>query len=425
MQNSQPPQPYETPRWSVTTRYLAGILLIALIILAALLLGSLLRVLFLTFVFAFIVYIPARGLNRWAKVPYRVGVLLMIVLLILLLVFGVLLMIPASLNAINGIVHEVVELFKEIDRLLRELTPNNAFFSFGGLNINFFSMLRPAQELVESSPSIAGISVPQIGIGDMIRTISTLGTTALSAAVAIIGSLAAVVAQIFFALVLAMFILLDLDSSAGLLRRTISPRYQREVALLLTKIDEAWINFMRGQLVISGIFIVVTYVELTLLGVHHAPVLALFSGTMALIPNIGGVIAAIPIIMTTLLYGSWRFPDLDPVTFTVIQAVINLVYSQAIYIFIAPKIIGKQTQLPTFIVVLGMFVGLIVGGIAGALLVVPLLGTIKVLSAYTMAKIADREPFPDEPIPPDTTKGFFSQLYFDGSDTNAHGKDET
>ena len=99
------------------------------------------------------------------------------------------------------------------------------------------------------------------------------------------------------------------------------------------------------------------------------------------------------------------------VTFTILVFVINGIVTQVIFTFVSPLIMSKQVKLPTLVIIIGVTLGLVLAGILGALLVVPLMSTIKLVMSYIFAKLSDREPFPDEEVSEAESRGFFSQMY--------------
>jgi len=56
-------------------------------------------------------------------------------------------------------------------------------------------------------------------------------------------------------------------------------------------------------------------------------------------------------------------------------------------------------------------IGFSLGGILGALLVVPVMSSIRVVFTYLLSKVVNRDPFPNEAMPEIQTRGFFSQTY--------------
>jgi hypothetical protein len=51
------------------------------------------------------------------------------------------------------------------------------------------------------------------------------------------------------------------------------------------------------------------------------------------------------------------------------------------------------------VIIIGIIIGTALGGALGAFLIVPILGTVRVIVMYLMAKIMQRDPFPGEEMP--------------------------
>jgi predicted PurR-regulated permease PerM len=94
-----------------------------------------------------------------------------------------------------------------------------------------------------------------------------------------------------------------------------------------------------------------------------------------MIPYIGIILCWIPAVLIAAgQYGDWNHPLLVTGVFIVVQ---NL---EAI--FIAPRIVGNSVGLHPMTVIVSIFVwGLLIGGLLGPILAVPLTATLKVLLA--------------------------------------------
>ena len=60
----------------------------------------------------------------------------------------------------------------------------------------------------------------------------------------------------------------------------------------------------------------------------------------------------------------------------------------------APKILGDAVNVPLPIIIVGLFVGAALGGILGAFLITPVIGTVRVVTHYLVTKIERQDPFP-------------------------------
>jgi len=137
-----------------------------------------------------------------------------------------------------------------------------------------------------------------------------------------------------------------------------------------------------------------------LTGCRTGLVLALITAIVSLIPTIGGFVALVPLALVPLLQGSSVFPTMPSTTLAVLVVGVNLIISQVIWNVVAPKILGDAVALPLPIIIVGVFVGAALGGFLGAFLIVPLLGTLRVIVIYLIKKIVQEDPFPGEAAPP-------------------------
>src|SRR5207249_10691137 len=114
---------------------------------------------------------------------------------------------------------------------------------------------------------------------------------------------------------------------------------------------------------------------LTIFGLNFAPLIGLLVVVLTMIPYIGIAICWLPaMLIAAAQYGDWWHPLVVTIIFIVVQ---NL---EAI--FYAPRIVGNSVGLHPMTVIVSIFVwGLLIGGLLGPILAVPLTATIKVLLA--------------------------------------------
>ena len=166
--------------------------------------------------------------------------------------------------------------------------------------------------------------------------------------------------------------------------------------MLIQQIGSVWHSFLRGQVLITFILAVATWLQLTLMGVQNSVLVAILSGVISLIPTIGGIIALVPVAAIALIQGSTVFTDLSAGTFAVMVVIVNLVITQIISNVAAPKIMGNAVNLPLPIIMVGIFIGAALGGVVGAFLITPLIGMVRVIVVYLLRKIRRQDPFPGE-----------------------------
>jgi predicted PurR-regulated permease PerM len=148
-----------------------------------------------------------------------------------------------------------------------------------------------------------------------------------------------------------------------------------EVAVVLSQINNYVIAYFRGQLLVCLIDGTLIGMALYFTGLNFAPLIGLLVVILTMIPYIGIILCWVPAVLIAAgQWGDWTHPLLVTGVFVLVQ---NL---EAI--FIAPRIVGNSVGLHPMTVIVSIFVwGLLIGGLLGPILAVPLTATVKVLLA--------------------------------------------
>lgn len=146
-----------------------------------------------------------------------------------------------------------------------------------------------------------------------------------------------------------------------------------EIAEALSEINSYIIAYFRGQLLVCLVDGTLIGSTLTLLGLNFAPLIGLMVVILTMIPYIGIIICWVPaVLIAAFQYGDWLHPVIVTGIFILIQNLEGMFY--------APRIVGQSVGLHPMTVIVSIFVwGLLIGGLLGPILAVPLTATIKVL----------------------------------------------
>lgn len=147
-----------------------------------------------------------------------------------------------------------------------------------------------------------------------------------------------------------------------------------EIVSLLNEINSYLINFFRGQLLVSLIDgLLIGFCLLVFVRLEFSLLIGLMVGVLGLIPYLGMMISWIPaVIIAAAQFGDWWHPVLVTVIFLAANNLDGMI--------IAPKIVGESVGLHPLTVIISVLAwSLIMGGLLGALLAVPLTATLKVL----------------------------------------------
>jgi predicted PurR-regulated permease PerM len=388
-------------------RYLVGVLLIVVAAVVMVLLLPLLQVLFLAFLISFLIFLPARALKRRTRLPYALIIAVFFLALFGLLIYALLTLIPNLINAFSSLWLAVQARYDQLAAQLSTAAPANGMVTIAGVPVDVSASLPALQQLIAGQSGGSGLALK-----DILAVFGQLAGGVLGVAGSLFSSVSGFVSMIFSALIIALFLLIDLPVSSGFLTDWVPDHYSREITLLFARLDGIWLRFFKAEIIIGSIIALGDLVIFVLLGVPFPVPLAILMGTLGLIPTIGGLLAGIPVIIVNLLLGSTRFTGLDPLTFAVIVAIVVGVYNQTIYTFISPRISGAAVHLPAVAIVVGVLAALAVLGILGAVLIVPIMGSLRLFLHFALFKLSLRDPYPDEAAPPNEIPGFFSQMLY-------------
>ena len=159
------------------------------------------------------------------------------------------------------------------------------------------------------------------------------------------------------------------------LKSIVQPQYHLKLNLILNESILSYFQFAKGTFYVYCIVGILNSIGLLLLGIENAIVYGLIAALMTIIPYIGIFIsAAIPVSIAYLTKDSMWYPIGVIAIFTVVQ------YLEANVIY--PKVVGAQLNLSTWATLVGIVVGTIIWGIAGMILITPMLAILKIVSDY-------------------------------------------
>jgi predicted PurR-regulated permease PerM len=216
---------------------------------------------------------------------------------------------------------------------------------------------------------------------------------AASALLGITGSLVGSALSVVTLTFLTLFLLIGLPDfkRAGL--RMLPPPEAQRVGRVLDEVSRTISFSLLGNIAISVIAGSVVGVTAVIIGAPFPVVLALIVGLFDLIPQIGSLIAAVIVVSITLA-GAGVVP-------AVVMAVVILIYQQVENYVIQPVVYRQAIELSGFATIAVVMVGGALMGVIGAILAVPVAGSLKVIFREITAAHRERmEALRSEASPP-------------------------
>lgn len=164
-------------------------------------------------------------------------------------------------------------------------------------------------------------------------------------------------------------------------------QFKTEVVETLAEINGYLISFFRGQVLVAMIDGLLVGVALAIFQLPYGILIGVMLGIIGIIPFVGNIICLIPACFIAYVHFSsplvtthqWLLGS-NPWMYVAAVAAIFVIVQQINSLITAPKIVGESVGLHPMTVIFSMlFWSLIMGGMLGALLAVPMTAAVKVL----------------------------------------------
>lgn len=365
-------QPRSSPRWSNTTKLVIGLTFVAIVAGFFLRFSNILMPLLLAFILAYLFYPIIDRIRRWLHLSWRLTVsliyLILISALIGLLVWGGL-----------ALVEQIQSLIKFTQRIINEIPDLILQFSSNIYHIGPFTIDFSETDLLELGNQILGSISP---------VLNNAGTLVANFA----SSTATVFGWLLFVIVISYFLLAETEGIPGRMINLQIPGYQVDFQRIGIELSRIWNSFLRGQLTVILITIIIYIPLLGILGVRFFPYLAILAGFARLLPYIGTAIA-----WTT--YGLVAFFQignpfgLDPLVYTALVVFVGWLTDIILDNTLVPTVLGEALEVHPAALLVAALIALNFLGVIGLFFAAPVLATIIFFVKYAMRKMFDLDPW--------------------------------
>lgn len=170
---------------------------------------------------------------------------------------------------------------------------------------------------------------------------------------------------------LSFYILVDMKTSRDALVVMTPKDYVEPAIKILNKIGDKIGAWVRGQVVLSFVIGVTSYIALLIINVPFALTLAVVAAILEIIPVVGPIIAGVIALVFAYGAGSWQMALAVAIFYVILQQIENAI--------LVPKIMQKAVGLSPVIIIIALAVGGKLAGVSGAILAVPIATAVSVL----------------------------------------------
>lgn len=157
--------------------------------------------------------------------------------------------------------------------------------------------------------------------------------------------------------------------------------YQPLAQQIYQEIKRVWNGYLRGNVVLMAIVGVVFSLVWLAVGLPGALILGIIAGMLTIIPDLGPAIAAGLAIVVALLEGSSYLP-ISNFWFAVLVLGLYLLLVNIKSIWLRPRIYGHSVHMHDGVVFVAIMAAVVVQGILGALIVIPVLASLAIIGRY-------------------------------------------
>lgn len=344
-------------------------------------------ILIMAILLAYLVAMPITWLSQRSRLPRTLVTVILYLLLLIVLLGLPLLAIPflvtqtqEALRGLPGFIEQVQQMYQQ----WIAAPPTIEFF-------NFRYDLTPAAQTLQETLAAFGASLdfetvppPQEWANAaerLIRSATSFLGLATGLATNIVGRVIAWLLALILTLIISFYLITEGRDIRSLTLTLVPASEQEDFNELLAQTGSVWRAFFRGQVILSTTVGVMSYIGLTIIGLPGAALLAVLAGILEIVPNLGPVLAMIPALIVALVQGSiwitlpnWQIMLIVVGIYVLIQQFENNL--------LVPRIHGQSVDLPPVVILIGVLIGTAKGGILGALLAAPILGTLRIWFEY-------------------------------------------
>jgi predicted PurR-regulated permease PerM len=361
-----------SPPWSPTTKLVVALTLVAIAAGLVISFRNIVGPLLLSFVLSYLFYPAADRLRQHLHIPWKMSVNL-IFLVAFVLIVGLLIWGGVTLvDQIQSLLTFLEKWINTIPEWLENLTTIE--YRFGPLEIGLGEL--ELDGVVAELLNTIRPMFSQVGV--------ILGTAA--------SSIALLLGWTLFVLLISYFILSETQGIPDRLINIRIPRYQQDIDRLGVELSRIWNAFLRGQLTIILITIIIYSLFLGVFGVRFFYGLALMAGLARFVPYIGPAVAWTVFGLVAYFQGTTPL-GLTPLAFAILVVAISLVLDFILDNYAVPRLLGDALSIHPAAVLVAALVGGSLLGVIGIILAAPVLATARLFVAYGLRKLSDEDPW--------------------------------
>jgi len=359
------PDPSHSPVWGTPTKLVVGLTIVA--ILAALLarFQSLLGPLVLAFMLTYLLHPIIKSLSNATPLTWRMAVNATYIVLVIVLI---------SLFTATGfaVVQQFQSLVRVIERFVNELPEmltaiSTQSYVIGPYQIDMSQYLS-AENLTVLAEQVLSTVQPFLGqAGGLLATVAS-GT-------------ASTVGWGLFVILVSYFLLSDMTRMRNPLTSIEIPGYDADIRRLARELEMIWDSFLRGQVILFTLALLVFSMVFSVLGTRYFLALALLAGLARFVPYVG---APVTWTVTALVvyFQAGNYLGLAPWQYALVVIGFMIIIDNIFDSLVSPRLLGQTLGVHPAAVLIAAIIAANLLGLVGILLAAPVLASLMLDVGY-------------------------------------------
>jgi predicted PurR-regulated permease PerM len=351
--------------------------------------------------------------DHWS-LPFRymVGIVIFLITVVLLIYAREAVKALVIAGFVAYLINPLVTMLTQNTRLSRRVAVNIVYFSSLIVLVGIPSALTPiffdeikivARDLLDLSKELSGALSYPLQFGGMVFHFEQLGeslahvqdavlTPLPEEALALLETTSVSILWFLVIIVSVHLFMTEWPRMRDWIIELAPPDYQDDMRELYERIRGIWMAYLRGQIVLMFVVGIVFTIAWLILGIPGALVLGVVAGFFTLVPDVGPFLAATLAFFVALLEGSSWIPLSNPLVALIVLTV-YLVLINLKNFFLRPYVMGRSVHMNEALIFIAIMMATILGGIMGALLVVPVMASVAVVFRYLHRRVIGLPPF--------------------------------
>lgn len=366
-----------SPRWGATTKLIVGLSLVAIIAFLFFRFLNIIGPLLMAFILAYLLYPMAERASRLLHISWRFSVTVLYLILLILLIGSIAIGGLAVIDQVQNLINFLQTAVQGLPDFINDITSHPV--QIGPFVLNF--------ELLDVN------AITQQLLGAVQPLLSSAGTSVVSVA----SGAASFIGWMFFIVLISYFMMAESD---GLRLISFSlPGYAEDFHRLGIELNRIWNAFLRGQITIVLLTVLIYTILLGSFGVNFYFGLALLAGLARFIPYVGPFIAWTSYGLVAFFQGSTIF-GIPPLGYVGLVVGTAWLMDMVLDNFVTPRMMSNALKVHPAAVMISALVAFNLLGVIGMVLAAPVLATVKLFFDYVFAKLFDLDPWKGMEINP-------------------------